>query len=88
MDVIRKMGDGSGSSSQANLSLTNQPFAKPESVRELVGQAYKTLKSKVPAVHQSMSLYLANRETEAILFKPIKVGSRRVVVECLSFYIE
>lgn len=30
------------------------------------------IKFKLPAVQQSMQLYLANRETECILFRPIK----------------
>ena len=53
--------------------LTSQPFAKPEVLRELIAESYRILKSKAPTIYQSMSLYLANRETEAILFKPIKV---------------
>ena len=32
------------------------------------------LKSKLPGVMESMSLYLASKETEYILFKPIKVS--------------
>ena len=32
------------------------------------------LKSKIPSTLQIMSLYLANKDTEYILFKPVKVG--------------
>ena len=56
-----------------NITLRQQPFATPEKVRDVVTEAYRNVKTKLPAVHRSMSLYLANRETESILFKPIKV---------------
>ncbi|XP_067948240.1 conserved oligomeric Golgi complex subunit 3-like [Watersipora subatra] len=65
-EVIRKMAAG-----EAPL-LTSQPFAKPEALRELVAESYRVLKATTPNIHKSMTLYLANRETEAILFKPIK----------------
>lgn len=69
VEVMKKLGESSGGASQ----LTSQPFAKPEAVRELTSESYRILKSKAGLIYQSMSLYLANRETEAILFKPIKV---------------
>lgn len=37
---------------------------------------YRVMKSKLPTTLQSMSLYLANRDTEFILFKPVRVGGR------------
>lgn len=66
--MIKKLGESGGPS-----QLTSQPFAKPEAIKELVTESYRVLKSKAGLIHQTMSLYLANRETEAILFKPIKV---------------
>ena len=57
------------------VSLRQQPFASPEKINEVVTQTYKNLKQKVPQVQNSMALYLANKDTEFILFKPIKVGS-------------
>ena len=40
----------------------------------MVGETNKLLRSKLPKLLESMTLYLANKETESILFKPIKVG--------------
>ena len=40
----------------------------------MVGETNKLLRSKLPKLLESMKLYLANKETESILFKPIKVG--------------
>ena len=45
-----------------------------ENVRKIVSEAYMMLKSKLPGIMESMSLYLASKETEYILFKPIKVS--------------
>ncbi|KAH6939746.1 hypothetical protein HPB50_021375 [Hyalomma asiaticum] len=54
------------------VSLRNQPFAAPEAVGTVVSSAYRHLKSSLNALGRSMSLYLANKDTEQILFKPIK----------------
>ena len=56
-----------------------------EILHGLVGQVYRDVKVHVKKIAQSLGLYLANKETETILFKPIKVmcsGSlaRRFVV--------
>lgn len=56
------------------VTLRTQPFAAPEKLNDIVAESYKIVKKSIPQIHRSMSLYLANRETEIILFKPIKVG--------------
>ncbi|XP_072180236.1 conserved oligomeric Golgi complex subunit 3-like [Diadema setosum] len=56
------------------VTLRSQPFASPERVHEVVGASYKQIKSQLPKVFQSMALYLANKDTEYILFRPIKTG--------------
>lgn len=43
-------------------------------INDLVTATYRVMKSKLPSILQSMSLYLANRDTEFILFKPVRVG--------------
>ena len=40
----------------------------------MVGETNKLLRSKLPKLLETMSLYLANKDTESILFKPVKVG--------------
>ncbi|CAL8118689.1 unnamed protein product [Orchesella dallaii] len=52
--------------------LSQQSFALPNVVSQLVHDSVESLKSKLPFIHRSMKLYLANRETEFILFRPIK----------------
>ncbi|KAK0059752.1 conserved oligomeric Golgi complex subunit 3-like isoform X1 [Biomphalaria pfeifferi] len=56
------------------ITLRQQPFALPEKVHDVVTETYKNIKTKLPIVQRSMSLYLANKDTEAILFRPIKVN--------------
>ena len=57
------------------VSLRQQPFAKPEILHELIIENYNAMKRTLPDVFKTMSLYLANKDTEQILFKPIKVSS-------------
>jgi len=53
--------------------LSQQQFAKSELVHELVSDIYRRLKIELKKTVKSLSLYLANKETEQILFKPIKL---------------
>lgn len=46
-------------------------------INDIVMATYRVMKSKLPSTLQSMSLYLANRDTEFILFKPVRVGGRK-----------
>ncbi|CAL1535854.1 unnamed protein product, partial [Lymnaea stagnalis] len=58
----------------SKVTLKQQPFATPEKVHDVVAETYRNIKTKLPIVQRSMSLYLANKDTEAILFRPIKVN--------------
>ncbi|CAI8054354.1 Conserved oligomeric Golgi complex subunit 3 [Geodia barretti] len=55
-------------------TLLQQPFAKADEVHQVVVQGNKLIKTKVPALRQSLALYLANEETEHILFRPVKAS--------------
>ena len=54
-----------------------------EEVHKVVVQSNKLLKTKVPPLRSSLALYLANEETEHILFRPIRVSQS----VCASFHI-
>jgi hypothetical protein len=43
-------------------------------LNEKVTECTKNMKKVIPVVQQKMSLYLANKETEFILYKPIRVN--------------
>lgn len=60
------------SQKDSNIVLNKQPFAEPGATSKVLSAAYRELKERLAKVQKAMSLYLANRDTEAILFKPIK----------------
>ncbi|KAI6078451.1 Component of oligomeric Golgi complex 3 [Aix galericulata] len=53
-------------------SLSQQPWAQPAKINDMVSSTYKTIKTKLPSTLRSMSLYLSNKDTEFILFKPVR----------------
>ncbi|CAM2096114.1 conserved oligomeric Golgi complex subunit 3 isoform X1 [Lepidochelys kempii] len=59
-------------------NLSQQPWAHPAKVNDLVSSTYKTIKTKLPSMLRSMSLYLANKDTEFILFKPVRNNIQQV----------
>lgn len=70
-DVVISMKDEENIKS---ITLSSQPFATPEKIHDIVAETYKNIKSQFVSINRSMALYLANRDTEVILFKPIKVN--------------
>ncbi|KAJ4440691.1 hypothetical protein ANN_08839 [Periplaneta americana] len=59
-----------------NVTLAQQPFARADIIGQIVQETQRLIKNKLPVIQRSMQLYLANRETEFILFRPIKDGSQ------------
>ncbi|XP_040281372.1 conserved oligomeric Golgi complex subunit 3 isoform X1 [Bufo bufo] len=59
-------------------SLSQQPWAQPVKINDLVASTYKTIKTKLPVTLRSMSVYLANKDTEFILFKPVRSNIQQV----------
>lgn len=55
------------------VTLSQQPFAHAEIIGKIVQETQRLIKNQLPIIQRSMQLYLANRETEFILFRPIKV---------------
>lgn len=55
-------------------TLKDQPFASVDRVADVISKGYKTLKAHLGLLSKSLALYLANKETEHILFKPVRVS--------------
>ncbi|KAK7603161.1 hypothetical protein V9T40_003160 [Parthenolecanium corni] len=55
-------------------NLKEQPFGQPENVRNIVVESVKKVKSFIPSLLHKMELYLANPDTQFILYKPIKTN--------------
>ncbi|KAK0085222.1 hypothetical protein PV325_005557 [Microctonus aethiopoides] len=51
---------------------SNDELCDPQKVSAMVSEALRMIKFRLPNIQQSMQLYLANRETESILFRPIR----------------
>ncbi|KAK4871742.1 hypothetical protein RN001_015866 [Aquatica leii] len=64
--------------------LYNQEFGKPAVLGRVLSNTRKNIKSKIPEVQRCMQLYLANRETEFILFRPIKINVMNAFVQVES----
>jgi len=52
--------------------LSTNPWGQPETVRDVVTQSQRNIKKRFPAIQRSLRLYLCNKETEFILFRPIR----------------
>lgn len=52
--------------------LRQQPWASPQHVSEVCQSAQRLVKAQLTALQRSMQLYLSNRDTEFILFRPIR----------------
>jgi len=52
--------------------LKSQPWAAEDGLQAAVANSIRLIKSQVPLLQRKMQLYLANRETEFILFRPIR----------------
>uniref|UniRef100_A0A673H9A5 Conserved oligomeric Golgi complex subunit 3 C-terminal domain-containing protein n=1 Tax=Sinocyclocheilus rhinocerous TaxID=307959 RepID=A0A673H9A5_9TELE len=59
-------------------NFSQQPWAQPAKINDIVMATYRILKNKLPITLQSMSLYLANKDTEFILFKPVRNNIHQV----------
>lgn len=59
----------------ANSTASNANYDElgdPQKVAAMISEAQRMIKFRLPNIQQSMQLYLANRETECILFRPIR----------------
>ena len=74
-EQVLKLLDNTSDSSGINFK--DQKFARPQVVADIISQAQMQIKAKIPDIQKAMKLYLGNKETEFILFKPIKVNITR-----------
>lgn len=58
----------------AGLVLRQTPWAAPQQISSLIQESQRNIKSKLAAVQRAMQLYLSNKDTEFILFRPIRVS--------------
>lgn len=54
-----------------------QEFAQPKAIQEKVQETLTKIKRDLPLFQQSMALYLANADTQFVLYRPIKVCKKK-----------
>lgn len=59
---------------KVNYTLRQTPWAAPQQISSLVQESQRNIKTKLSIVQRAMQLYLANKDTEFILFRPIRVS--------------
>lgn len=65
-------------SHKINYTLRQSAWASPQQINGMLQETQRLIKTQLPGLQRSMQLYLSNRDTEFIIFRPIRV--RRSVV--------
>uniref|UniRef100_A0A182VQI6 Conserved oligomeric Golgi complex subunit 3 n=1 Tax=Anopheles minimus TaxID=112268 RepID=A0A182VQI6_9DIPT len=60
------------SGQSTGMALRMAPFAAPQQISSIIQECVRNIKSKLAGLQRSMQLYLANKDTEFILFRPIR----------------
>lgn len=60
----------------SGMVLRQTPWAAPQQISSLIQESQRNIKSKLAAIQRAMQLYLSNKDTEFILFRPIRVRFR------------
>merc|ERR1712142_659916 len=59
-------------SSNPNGKVSSSPWCSPDALRDASNVCQRNINQKFPSVQKSLRLYLGNKETEFILFRPIR----------------
>lgn len=70
--------ENKGATTKVNYSLRQSPSASPQQISGIIQESQRIIKSKLVGLQRSMQLYLSNKDTEFIIFRPIRV--------CILFY--
>lgn len=64
-----------------NYVLRQTPWASPQQISGVIQESQRLIKSKLTGLQRAMLLYLANKDTEFILFRPIRNN-------CISAFVK
>lgn len=65
-----------------NYALRESSWASPQQINGVLQETQRLIKSQLPGLQRSMQLYLSNRDTEFIIFRPIRV---KKTINCKLF---
>lgn len=57
---------------KVNYALRQTPWASPQQISGVIQESQRMIKSKLAGLQRAMQLYLSNKDTEFILFRPIR----------------
>ncbi|BFF95500.1 conserved oligomeric Golgi complex subunit 3 [Drosophila madeirensis] len=57
---------------KASYVLRQSPWASPQQISSIIQETQRTIKAKLAVLQRAMQLYLSNRDTEFIIFRPIR----------------
>ncbi|XP_017151648.1 conserved oligomeric Golgi complex subunit 3 [Drosophila miranda] len=60
------------SSPKASYVLRQSPWASPQQISSIIQETQRMIKAKLAVLQRAMQLYLSNRDTEFIIFRPIR----------------
>lgn len=66
------------SASKVNFVLRQSSWASPQQISSIIQETQRLIKAKLAVLQRAMQLYLSNRDTEFIIFRPIRVSSENV----------
>lgn len=63
---------------KVNYVLRQSTWASPQQISSIIQETQRLIKSKLAVLQRAMQLYLSNRDTEFIIFRPIRVSCMRI----------
>lgn len=63
---------GAAAPSKVNYTLRQTAWASPQQISGVIQESQRMIKSKLATLQRAMQLYLSNKDTEFILFRPIR----------------
>ncbi|XP_055373812.1 conserved oligomeric Golgi complex subunit 3 [Condylostylus longicornis] len=60
------------SQAKINYQLRQSPWASPQQISGFIQESQRLIKNKLAGLQRSMQLYLSNKDTEFIIFRPIR----------------
>ncbi|EDV33230.1 uncharacterized protein Dana_GF23417 [Drosophila ananassae] len=57
---------------KGNYALRQSPWASPQQISSIIQETQRLIKAKLSVLQRAMQLYLSNRDTEFIIFRPIR----------------
>lgn len=70
-------------STKSSYVLRQSPWASPQQISSIIQETQRLIKAKLAVLQRAMQLYLSNRDTEFIIFRPIRVSIKGFCIKSL-----